>query len=157
MTLCNPMNCSLSGSPDQDPGILQARILEWVATSFSRGSSPLRDPIWPLTSPVLASRFFTTSLTWEAQSLALFAFSSSPPQSSQHWPCSQKPKKTPLTTFSGALQPSHCQSCEASKSYLWSSRWQWGNCQHQWPFVLLNSMQMAYYRCNSTVHAPWSL
>ena len=36
-TLCDPMDCSLSGSSVH--GILQARILEWVAISFSRGSS----------------------------------------------------------------------------------------------------------------------
>ena len=32
-TLCNPIDGSLPGSPI--PGILQARILEWVAISFS--------------------------------------------------------------------------------------------------------------------------
>ena len=36
-TLCDPMDCSLLGSSVQ--GIFQARILEGVATSFSRGSS----------------------------------------------------------------------------------------------------------------------
>ena len=40
-TLFNPMNCSLPGSSVH--GILQARILEWVATSFFRGSSKPRD------------------------------------------------------------------------------------------------------------------
>ena len=34
-TLCNPMDCSLPGSSIH--GIFQARILEWVAVSFSRG------------------------------------------------------------------------------------------------------------------------
>ena len=37
LTLCDPMDCSLSGS--SVPGILQARILEWVAILPSRGSS----------------------------------------------------------------------------------------------------------------------
>ena len=37
LTFCDPMICSLSGSSVH--GILQARILEWVAISFSRGSS----------------------------------------------------------------------------------------------------------------------
>ena len=37
LTLCDPMDCSLTRSSVH--GILQARILEWVATSFSRGSS----------------------------------------------------------------------------------------------------------------------
>ena len=39
--LCNPMDCSPPGSSDY--GILQARILEWVAMPSSRGSSQPRD------------------------------------------------------------------------------------------------------------------
>ena len=38
---CNPMDCSLSGSSVHR--ISQARILEWVVISFSRGSSQPRD------------------------------------------------------------------------------------------------------------------
>ena len=41
LTLCDLMDCSLPGSPVH--GIFQARILEWVAIYFSRGSSWLRD------------------------------------------------------------------------------------------------------------------
>ena len=40
-TLWDPMDCSLPGSSLH--GILQARVLEWVAISFSRGSSWPRD------------------------------------------------------------------------------------------------------------------
>ena len=40
-TLCHPMDCSPPIS--SVPGILQARILEWVAISFSRESSRARD------------------------------------------------------------------------------------------------------------------
>ena len=40
-TLCDPVDCSPTGSTVH--GILQARILEWVAISFSRGSSRPRD------------------------------------------------------------------------------------------------------------------
>ena len=36
LTLCDPMHYTV-------PGILQARILEWVAFPFSRGSSQPRD------------------------------------------------------------------------------------------------------------------
>ena len=36
-TLCDPMDCSLQCSSIH--GIIQARVLEWVAISFSRGSS----------------------------------------------------------------------------------------------------------------------
>ena len=39
--LCNPMDCSLPGSSIHR--IFQARILEWVAISFSRVSSQPRD------------------------------------------------------------------------------------------------------------------
>ena len=37
-TLCDPMDCSLPDSSGRN-GILQARILEWVAMPSSRGSS----------------------------------------------------------------------------------------------------------------------
>ena len=39
--LCDHVDCSPPGSTVH--GILQARVLEWVAISFSRGSSRLRD------------------------------------------------------------------------------------------------------------------
>ena len=41
LTLCDPMDCSLPGSSVH--WIFQARILEWVTISFSRGSSQPRD------------------------------------------------------------------------------------------------------------------
>ena len=41
LTLCDPMDCSLPGSSVH--GIFQARVLEWVAISFSRQSSRPRD------------------------------------------------------------------------------------------------------------------
>ena len=40
-TLCDPMDCSLQGYSVH--WIFQARVLEWVAISFSRGSSRPRD------------------------------------------------------------------------------------------------------------------
>ena len=43
LTLCNSMDCSLPCSSVH--GILQARVLEWVAISFSR-SSQSRDQPW---------------------------------------------------------------------------------------------------------------
>ena len=43
-TLCDPMDCSLLGFFVH--GILQARIQEWVAIPFSRGSSRPRDLSW---------------------------------------------------------------------------------------------------------------
>ena len=55
LTRCNPMDYSPPGSPVR--GVSQARILEWVAISFARGSSRPRD--WTCVS-CLAGRFFTT-------------------------------------------------------------------------------------------------
>ena len=49
-TLCDPMDYTVHG-------ILQARILEWVAISFSKGSSQARDRIQV---SCIAGRFFTS-------------------------------------------------------------------------------------------------
>ena len=51
---CNPMDYSLPGSSVR--GISQARILEWVAIAFSRGSSQTK--VWTLIS-YIAGGFFT--------------------------------------------------------------------------------------------------
>ena len=53
LTLCDPMDCSLPGVSLH--GILQARVLEWVAISFSRGSSQPRDRTW--VSRIAGKRF----------------------------------------------------------------------------------------------------
>ena len=47
-------------------GILQERILEWVAMPSSRESSPPRDQTCVSLSLELADGFFTTNATWEA-------------------------------------------------------------------------------------------
>ena len=61
-TLCNPVDCSPPGSSVH--GILQARILEWVAISFSRGSSWPRDRTQV---SCIAGRRFNLWATREAQ------------------------------------------------------------------------------------------
>ena len=61
---CDPMDCSLPGS--SAPGILQARILEWVAISFSRQPPQPRDQT---RDSCLAGGFFTTELPTTAQLL----------------------------------------------------------------------------------------
>ena len=53
-TLCDPVDCSLPGSSLH--GILQARILEWVAMSFSRASSQPRGRTW--VSRIVGRRFY---------------------------------------------------------------------------------------------------
>ena len=63
-TLCGPMDWSPPNSSVH--GILQTRILEWVAISFSRGSSPHRDPTWV---SHIAGRFFTV---WATRDVMIF-------------------------------------------------------------------------------------
>ena len=46
LTLCDPMDCSPPGLSVH--GILQAKLLEWVATPFPRRSSQPRDQTWAL-------------------------------------------------------------------------------------------------------------
>ena len=61
-TLCDPIHGSPPGYTDH--GILQARILQWVAISFSRGSS------WPMDWTLVSwtwGRFLTDWTTREAQ------------------------------------------------------------------------------------------
>ena len=60
------MDCSPPGSYAH--GILQARILEWVAVPLLQGIFPTQGLNPCLMSPALAGRFFTNSATWEAQS-----------------------------------------------------------------------------------------
>ena len=61
------MDCSPPGSSVQR--IFQSRILEWVAISFSRGSSRPRDPT---RVSCIAGRFFTDWATREAHSIPLY-------------------------------------------------------------------------------------
>ena len=60
--LCHPMDCRPPGSSIH--GISQARILEWVAISFFRGSSRPRDWTWV---SCIAGRCFNLWATGEAQ------------------------------------------------------------------------------------------
>ena len=97
MTLCDPMDCTLQSSSVY--GILQARILEWVAVPSSRVSSWPKDwthisYVFFLCQPLLAGEFFTTSTTWEAQSTLehyynrkCWEFPGSPVVRTQHFHC----------------------------------------------------------------------
>ena len=62
--VCSPLDYTLAGS--SLPGILQARILEWVAVPPAGDlPSPGTEPK-SLAPPALAGRFFTTSVIGEA-------------------------------------------------------------------------------------------
>ena len=59
-TLCNPMDCSPPGFSVH--GILQARILEWVAVSFSGAlSDPGMEPTFLKSCALVGTAFFTTA------------------------------------------------------------------------------------------------
>ena len=66
MSDCDPMDYSLPGSSVH--GILQARILEWVAILFSREILEFRDWSWV---SCIAGRFFTIRATREAPYMCL--------------------------------------------------------------------------------------
>ena len=62
-TLWDPMVCSLPGSSVH--GIFQARLLDWVATSYSRGSWP-RDQTWVSCISCIGRHILYHCVTWEA-------------------------------------------------------------------------------------------
>ena len=64
LTLCDHIDCSPPGFSVH--GIIQARILELVAISFSKESSPPRDRIWV---SYTADRLFTNWATMETKAL----------------------------------------------------------------------------------------
>ena len=63
--LCDLTDCSPPGSSVH--GILQARILEWVAMPFSKGSFQLRNQTHISYVPCIGGSFFTTTklMPWE--------------------------------------------------------------------------------------------
>ena len=118
-TLCHPMNYSLPGS--FVCGISQARSLEWVTISFSKGSSWSRDQTWAFG---LAGGFFTTEppgkpLLYIIVILLLYSTLCTPHK--------QKSQKSPLSSWGTGLG-------RMSRWYPWSpptvpvvwSIWDWG-------------------------------
>ena len=65
LILCDPIDCSPPGFLVH--GIFQARILEWAAIFFSRGSTQSRDQTWVFFIP---ERYFTI---WATRIFSLFA------------------------------------------------------------------------------------
>ena len=64
LTLCGPMDCSLPGSSVHR--IFQAKILEWVAISYSRGSSQPRDQTRISCVSCISRQILYCCATWEA-------------------------------------------------------------------------------------------
>ena len=142
-TLCSPMDNSLSGSSVH--GILQTRILEWIALPFSRGSSQPRNRTW---DSCIVGRFFTIWATRKAPIMYICSvqFSCSVvsdsfrPHELQHArpPC---PSPTPRVHSNSRLSSQWChpaisssvipfsscpQSLPASESFPMSQLFTWG-------------------------------
>ena len=94
LTLCNPMDCSPSGSLVH--GILQARILEWVAMPSSRGSSQPRH-----------RTSVSCLLHWQAGSLPLAAAAAAKSLQSCPTLCEPIDGSPPGSPIPGILQASN--------------------------------------------------
>ena len=90
LNLGDPMDCILPGSYIH--GISQARILEWVAISFSRGSCPPRG--WTHVSCIVG-RFFTIWATTDYQRTIILPNNSTPQYISEKT-LTQKDTCTPM-------------------------------------------------------------
>ena len=108
--LCDPMECSLPGSSIH--GIFQARVLEWVVISFSRGSSRPSDWTWV---SCIVGRCFTIWATREV-SLSPGVCSNSCPLSLWCHPTIS----SSVTHFSSCLQ-----------SFQHQNLFQWVSSSHQ--------------------------
>ena len=127
--LCDPMGCSLPGSFTH--GILQARILEYVAVLFSRGSSQPRDPTQ---ISLIAGRFFTNWATAISNVWFFFFFDPmvcSLPSSSVHGILCARILEWVAIPFSRGIFPIqgsnpgllHCRHILYHLNYQGSPRW----------------------------------
>ena len=89
----NPINCSRPGSSVH--GILQARILEWVATSFSRGSSQPRNRICVSCT---AGRFFNIWATREVRKGGQTSLTQTEARTAHSWELALSSPEAPPTT-----------------------------------------------------------
>ena len=112
--LWDPMDCSLPGFSVH--GILQARILEWVAIPFSRGSSQPRD--WIQVSCIV-SRFFPPGKPlWTSYQILVFGITK------EYHPikiCWWGREVLQSDTTSAAYWPGDLQHCKNPFSINWAS------------------------------------
>ena len=109
------MDCSLPGSSIHR--IFQARVLDWVATSFSRGSSRPRDQTWVSHT---AGGHFTIWATWEAPDLTKDTSWESP----STWRL--------LSRWQNGRRVDHRKNARLKTCYIMLSHW---GVPHTWPDV----------------------
>ena len=79
LTLWDPTDCSIPGSSIH--GIFQARVLEWVAIPFSRGSS------WPRDHTQISRIVGRAFTIWTPREVPSHCIQSGPQEFSQSWVC----------------------------------------------------------------------
>ena len=131
--LCHPMDCSPSGSSVH--GILQARRLEWVAISSSRGSSLPRDQTQVSRVSCVAGKFFYRLNHLESPKVPLVLLRVPPRAESAHqlgWVLVSRERTRPPASFprlsliqfaTPPLAPCLlCRECPAPCHYRYTSR-----------------------------------
>ena len=113
---CDPIDCSPTGSSFH--GILQTRILEWVASSFSRESSQPRDCTWVSS---LAGGSFTTRPPRFCGFPSGFSGKEPASQSMRHNRQGSLTSQPPLNHGTSKESPDfHCKRHEFNP---WSGKW----------------------------------
>ena len=135
-TLCDPIDGSPAGSPI--PGILQARILEWVAISFSNGwkwkvKGKSLSCVWLLATPWTAAYQAPPSMGFSRQEYWSGVISPSLPGLPIHH---QLPEFIPTHVHwvGDAIQPSHPLSSPSPPAFNLSQHqglFQWVSSLHQ--------------------------
>ena len=98
--LCDPMDCSPSVSSVHE--IFQTRILEWVATSSSRGSSSLKDGTCVSCISCIGRLIVYHYATWEAHLFQLI-----------------RHNEVPAMCWTGQLLSCALGIIKLSKLYIW--------------------------------------
>ena len=134
VTLCDPMDHSWLGSSVR--GILQARILEWVTISFSRGSLP--PGIEPRSPALRANSLLSEPWGKPWHKAAPLCFCSSIFESTNMFTClieffsSFSKHYSPIYYLPGLMQG-------VGRKYLYTDRYRY-RCRYIYIYVLLNTI-----------------
>ena len=123
LTLCDPRHCTVPGSSVH--GIFQARILEWVAISFSRGSSQARDGACLSCISYIGRRILYHWATWEGK-ISLRGSLNQP-----HLKMENNVKDVNWEEFRMKLKSTHCfHFLSIANSVSISNNWGWAVSLH---------------------------